>query len=55
MLLRLAVSRRGLRGFLMLAAGSMVFMKLPGAIGAVELVALAGNSKQGNGRKKDGE
>lgn len=55
MLLRLAMRRRGLRGFVMFASGSVRFTKLLGAIGAVEFMALAGNAKQGYGHKKDGE
>ena len=41
--------------FLMLRACGVMFMKLLGAIGAFEFMALAGNAKQGNSRKKDGE
>ena len=39
----------------MCATGRVVFVKLLGAIGAFEFMALARNGKPGNGHKKDGE
>ena len=55
MLLFFAVRHRSFGCFVMLALGSMMFVQLLGAIGAVKLVALAGNRKQRDGRKKEGE
>jgi hypothetical protein len=49
------MSRRGLRGIVMLAGGTVRLAKLLGASGSVELMALAGNTNQGNGHKKHGE
>ncbi len=46
------VFRRCLRMF---ATGRVMFVKLLGAIRPVEIVALARNSKQGNGHKQEGE
>ena len=43
------------RAGFMFRAGGVMFVKLLGAIGAFEFMALAGNAKQGNSHKKDGE
>jgi hypothetical protein len=42
-------------GVLFMRSGTVVFMKLLGAIGTFKIMALAGNGKHGNGHKKDGE
>ncbi|MES2439762.1 MAG: hypothetical protein V4584_11870 [Verrucomicrobiota bacterium] len=42
-------------GMLSMGSGAVVFVQLLGAIGALEFMALAGHSEQGNGHKKDGE
>ncbi len=42
-------------GFVMRVTGTMVLVQPPGAIRAVEVVALARNRKKANCRKKDGE
>lgn len=55
MRLLLAMSRRGLCGFLMRTSGDVGFAKLLGAIGAIKLMALAGNANQGNSHKKHGK
>ena len=49
----LAMSRRSV-GCVMLA-GSVMFVQSLGAFRTLKLVALTGNAKLGNGRKKDGE
>lgn len=46
----LAMNRSGSGGCFM-AAGGMVGLKLLGAIGALEVMALAGNGKRGYGHK----
>lgn len=43
------------RGGFMRTAGRVMLVKLLGAIGAFEFMALARNGKPGNGHKKDGE
>jgi hypothetical protein len=41
--------------FFVAVAGGVLFVKLFGAIGTLEFMALAGNGKHGNGHKKHGE
>lgn len=35
--------------------GTVVFMQLPGAVGAFEIMALAGKGEQRNSQQQDGE
>lgn len=35
--------------------GTVMFVQLPGTVGAVEFVALAGKGEQGNSQQQDGE
>lgn len=36
-------------------AGTVVFVKLPGAVGAIEFMAFAGNTGEGEGGEEQGE
>jgi hypothetical protein len=41
--------------FVMSTSRTVMFVQLLGAIGTIKFMALAGNSKHGNGHKKHGE
>ena len=41
--------------FTMIAGRSVMFMELPGAIRTFEFMAFTGNTRQGNGHKKQGK